>query len=211
VISLDTRNAKRQKTYYNSQFEIYGYDPRSLGWHKGSQEIRFKNLTMIGDLEGCSILDVGCGFGDLYDYLTTDGINVRYTGVDINRNFIRTAREIFPETTFIEADFEEGLIRGKFDWAFASGIFNLKIDDNLSFIEHILRKMFKICRKGLAADFLNAKHAVKGTGLYYQDQDELLDLCRDISSRVEVRNDYLSSDICVYIYKDEIPDEIQML
>lgn len=210
MISLDTRNAKRQKTYYNSQFHIYGYDPRSLGWHKGSQAIRFENLTMIGDLDGCSVLDVGCGFGDLYDYLKKSGIEVQYLGVDINRNFIRTARETFPDAKFLEADFEEGLIRGKFDWAFASGIFNLKIDDNLSFIEHILRKMYKICKKGLAADFLNAKNTLKGTGLYYQDPEELLELCRGISSRVEVRSDYLPSDICVYLYKDELQDEIPL-
>jgi SAM-dependent methyltransferase len=201
VISLNVRNAKRQKTYYNSQFYIYGYDSRSLGWRKGTQAIRFKNLTIIGDLEGCSILDVGCGFGDLYGYLKSNGVNVKYTGVDINRNFIRTAREIYPEAQFIEADFEESVIYGKYDWAFASGIFNLKIDDNRSFIENTLRKMFKLCRRGLAADFLDTRMALKGSGLYYQDAQAILGFCSKLSDRVRLRNDYLPSDFCVYVYK----------
>ena len=156
VISLNIRNAKREKTYYNSRFHIYGYDPRSLGWSVGYQETRFKNLTMVGDLNDCSILDVGCGFGDLCGYLCEQDIQVKYTGVDINRNFIRTAREIYQDAHFIEGDFEEDSIRGKYDWAFASGIFNLKIDDNRAFIENSLKKMFKLSRKRIVADFLDA-------------------------------------------------------
>lgn len=210
VISLNVRNAKRQKTYYNSQFCIYGYDPRSLGWRKGMQAIRFKNITIVGDLEGCSILDVGCGFGDLYEYLLKNRINVRYTGVDINRNFIKTAREAYPDAQFIEADFEEALIRGKFDWAFASGIFNLKIDDNRSFIENTLSKMFKLCRRGLAADFLEAKKAIRTGELYYQDKVELLQFCSQLTDHVKIKDDYLPSDFCVYLYKDDTTDQVNL-
>lgn len=160
---------------------------------------------MIGDLNDCSILDVGCGFGDLYGYLSEQGIRVDYTGVDINRNFIRTAKEIYPDAHFIEADFEEALIRGKYDWSFASGIFNLKIDDNRSFIENTLRKMFKLSKRGLAADFLDAGLAMKGWGLYYQDPQAMLDLCNEFSDHVLMRHDYLPSDFCVYVYKGDEP------
>jgi SAM-dependent methyltransferase len=209
AMMMDARNAKRQKTYYNSQFYIYGYDPRSLGWYKGTQPIRFKNLAMIGELDECSVLDVGCGFGDLYEYLLKNKNNVRYTGIDINRNFIKTAREVYPDAQFIEADFEEALIRGKFDWAFASGIFNLKIDDNKKFIERSLEKMFKLCRKGLAADFLDAKKSIKTSGLYYQDKDELLQFCHQLTGRVQIRDDYLPSDFCIYLYKDDTSDQYE--
>ncbi len=207
VIALNTRNAKREKTYYNSRFHIYGYDPRSLGWIVGYQETRFKNLTMIGDLNDCSILDVGCGFGDLYGYLSEQGIHVDYTGVDINRNFIKTAKEVYPDARFIEGDFEEIDIRGKYDWSFASGIFNLKIDDNRSFIEHTMRKMFKLSRKGIAADFLDAGLTSKGSGLYYQGPEAMLELCNELSDRVLMRHDYLPTDFCVYVYKDDMLDE----
>ena len=206
---MDTRNAKREKTYYNSQFQIYGYDPRSLGWVRGSQAVRFKNLTMVGELENCSILDVGCGFGDLYGYLLDSGLRVKYTGVDINRNFIETARGIYPDAHFIEADFESQVIAGKYDWAFASGIFNLKIEDNRTFIENSLKKMFKLSKKGIAADFLNAKKGVKSGNLYYQDPVELSRFCDRLSGYVIVREDYLPSDFCIYVYrKDNAEDEI---
>lgn len=205
---MDARNKKRQKTYYNSQFAQYGYDPRSLGWRRGSQELRFENLAMIGELNGCSILDVGCGFGDLYGYLTGRGIEIKYTGIDINRNFIKTAREVYPDTHFIEADFEDDHIQGKFDWAFASGIFNLKMNDNQSFVEHILEKMFRISRKGIAADFLNADTAVRSSMLYYQDYDTLIQFCKKLSDHVVIRADYMPSDYCVYVYKNNEVDGI---
>ncbi|HEY3422925.1 MAG TPA: class I SAM-dependent methyltransferase, partial [Methanocellaceae archaeon] len=187
---MDWRNARREKTYYNSKFNIYGYDPRSLGWIKGTQAIRFKNLTMAGDLDNCSILDVGCGFGDLYGYLSNTGAQVSYTGVDINRNFIKTAREIYPKAQFIEADFEKDIIPGKYDWAMASGIFNLKIDNNQAFIEHTLKKMYKLSKKGIVADFLRPKAACGCDGLYYQDPDKLLRFCDRLSRHVVFRDDY---------------------
>jgi 2-polyprenyl-3-methyl-5-hydroxy-6-metoxy-1,4-benzoquinol methylase len=208
VVSLNTRNAKREKTYYNSKFQIYGYDPRSLGWIIGFQETRFKNLAMVGDLNNCSILDVGCGFGDLYGYLLEQGIQVKYTGIDINRNFIRTAKEIYPETQFIEADFEETAIRGRYDWVLASGIFNLKIDNNQAFIENSLKKMYKLCKKGIVADFLNSKDACGCDGLYYPDAGDLLRFSDRLSGHVVIREDYLPTDFCIYIYKDTQDDEL---
>ncbi len=209
VISLNTRNARREKTYYNSKFHTYGYDPRSLGWILGSQEIRFKNLTMVGDLNDQSILDVGCGFGDLYGYLSNTGVRIKYTGVDINRNFIKTARAVYPDAHFIEADFEKDVIPGKYDWAIASGVFNLKIDDNQAFIENSLKKMFKLSKKGIVADFLNSKAACGCDGLYYQDAGRLLEFCDRLSARVVFRDNYLPTDFCIYVYKDK-PDDAVM-
>ena len=206
---MDWRNARREKTYYNSKFHIYGYDPRSLGWIKGTQAIRFKNLAMAGDLDCCSILDVGCGFGDLYGYLSNTGVHVSYTGVDINRNFIKTAREIYPDAHFIEADFEKDIIPGKYDWAIASGIFNLKINNNQAFIENSLKKMFKLSKKGIVADFLHTRAACGCDGLYYQDPDRLLRFCDQLSGRVVFRDDYLQTDFCVYVYKDTLDDEVK--
>ena len=34
-----------------------------------------------------TLLDYGCGMGGLYGYIKEQGINVKYTGMDINPNF----------------------------------------------------------------------------------------------------------------------------
>jgi len=54
---------------YSRRFESFGYDPRTLGWDKGKQMVRFELLTSQIDLRGKRILDIGCGFGDLNIFL----------------------------------------------------------------------------------------------------------------------------------------------
>ena len=42
----------------------------ALGWKSDeNQNIRFEILSQIGDMSGLSVLDLGCGHGDLCGYL----------------------------------------------------------------------------------------------------------------------------------------------
>ncbi|HTY91114.1 MAG TPA: class I SAM-dependent methyltransferase [Methanocella sp.] len=194
------------KNYYGEKLKSYGHDTRSLGWIPGARKVRFDALTSIGDLQGSSVLDVGCGFGDLYGYLAGRGIKVDYTGVDINPDFISIAREAYPDARFVVADFEDDDAGSEFNWAFAAGIFTLKISDNRRFIRDTLKKMFDVCNKGVAADFLGPTSA--GNDAYWQcPPEEVLKFCRGLTKRVVVRADYMSTEYCVYLYKDEMADE----
>ncbi|MCD1293544.1 class I SAM-dependent methyltransferase [Methanocella sp. CWC-04] len=188
--------------FYNEHLDMFGYDERSLGWIEGTQEARFEALTAIADLNDSSVLDVGCGFGDLYGYLLKKGIKVNYTGVDINPGFIRIAESLHPDACFIICDFEDEPIEGDFDWAFESGMFNLKISDNDAFIKNSLRKMYRLCNKGLAADFLNLSAYNIFGHMHLQDPVRLYDFCRTLSGNVRIRQDYKPTEFCVYIYKD---------
>ena len=58
---------KKMKDVYDLQFEEHGYSPASLGCAKGRQDLRFKALSAF--LEEGSVLDFGCGFGDLAGFL----------------------------------------------------------------------------------------------------------------------------------------------
>ena len=90
---MKTQDIEFNINYYDTLIKQHGYDAKSLDWSsKKAQEDRFKILTDIGDLSGCKILDVGCGFGDLYKWLNKQEIQVNYTGIDI-KNFIKIARE----------------------------------------------------------------------------------------------------------------------
>jgi SAM-dependent methyltransferase len=191
--------------YYEDKLKRYGHDTRSLGWIPGARNVRFGVLTSIGDLQNSSVLDVGCGFGDLYGYLAGRGIRVDYTGIDINPDFIKIAREAYPDARFMVADFEEEDIGQDFDWAFAAGIFTIRISDNRSFIRNTLKKMFQVCTIGLAADFLSPSGS---RDAYWQcPPEEVLKFCKGISRRAVLRADYMSTDFCVYLYKDDMADE----
>lgn len=189
--------------YFHENLRQYGYDPRSLGWIPGTQEARFRVLTAIGDLEGCSVLDVGCGFGDLYEYLRRNGIDVDYTGVDLSQDFVEIARQRHPDATFIAADFEEARVGRDFDWAFESGVFNYKVSGHEFFVGNMIRKMFRSAVKGIAIDFLNHRGGFFSTGLYHPRPADIYAFCNKLSHRVTLRCDYKPTEFCVYVYRDD--------
>ncbi|MEA2017618.1 MAG: hypothetical protein U9N59_04145, partial [Campylobacterota bacterium] len=49
---------------YSDRYKKFGHSPKSLGWDKGKQNLRYHILFEEFDLENKSILDIGCGFGD---------------------------------------------------------------------------------------------------------------------------------------------------
>ena len=192
---------------YNERLKKYGYDPRTLGWLKGRQPVRFKVLSEIGDLNGCSILDVGCGFGDLYGFLIKRGLNIAYTGIDINSNLIEIARKKYPDACFEIKDILIDEINQKFDYILLSGVFNFKLSDNKTFIQNMLKKMFELCNKGVAADFMSTYVDFKNADAYYASPEQIFSFCKALSRRVVLRHDYMPFEFCVHVYKDDKVNE----
>ena len=60
---------------FNKKFEEFGDDPKSVGWDtKQNQNLRFANATRLIDFKNNSIVDIGCGLGDFYNFLTSKNI-----------------------------------------------------------------------------------------------------------------------------------------
>ena len=147
--SLQTRRR------YDKRLRQFGYDPKTLGWLKGKQGIRFSILTSIGDLKNSTVLDVGCGFGDLYGFLKYNKVNCKYLGLDLNHNLITCGKIQYPKAHFKVFDVEKDNITTKYDWIIISGLLNYKRKNSYEFIQFILKKMYKLCKKGLAVDFIS--------------------------------------------------------
>ncbi len=199
---------KKLEEYYGEKLKVYGDDARSLGWTPGGRKVRFGALADIGDLAGSSVLDVGCGFGDFYGYLRDREIRADYTGIDINADFIAIAKDNYPDARFEISDFEEHGTNGMYDWAFAAGIFTIRLSDNEAFVKNTLRRMFDCCRKGFAADFLRPAYGDAAGDLYWRPQPEdIVKICRALSKRIILRCDYMTDEFCVYVYKNDMADE----
>src|ERR1700739_1074782 len=144
---------------YNQRLDKFGYSPESLGWGGGKERqfVRFKALTEIGVEKHDSLLDVGCGFADLYEYLKLNEFNGQYLGVDINGNLLDLARKEHQGVNVEKINILEEDINRQFNWVVSSGIFNLKLnfEDNLTYIKTMLKKMYEISNKGVAVDFMS--------------------------------------------------------
>src|SRR4051812_44437082 len=78
----------------------------ALGWKdQEGQQARFKLLCSIADLNNSSVLDTGCGHGDLRGYLEKQFSGTRYIGIDQESVFLDAAIEkygMLPNTSFFQ-------------------------------------------------------------------------------------------------------------
>ncbi len=168
----------------------------SLGWGSlNSQQIRFKILLeIIGFLDSDSVLDVGCGHGDISVLIKN------YTGIDLREHAISVASSKYKNRKFIKCSIDD--IHDKYDWVFASGIFCFNDDNWHTNTNKTLSKMFDICTKGVSVNFLsNLSTGNKDVDMKYTDIQDIIFAIGNITNKFTIRHDYLQNDICVYLYK----------
>jgi SAM-dependent methyltransferase len=175
---------------------------------RSTQALRFKVLSQIGCREGCSILDVRCGLGDLLAYMDGLGIRLKYTGYDITPAMIREAKRRFPGVHLEVGDLMTGTEPGEsFDYVLAGGIFYLRQEEPLVYLDGMVRRMFAFCSRGVAFNTLSGRAPKRNEGEFYPDPCQVLEICSKITPWVVLRHDYLPNDFTIYLYKN--PDDRQ--
>tara|TARA_B110000971_G_C20039710_1_gene516982 strand:+ start:4720 stop:5388 length:669 start_codon:yes stop_codon:yes gene_type:complete len=194
--------------YYEELYKKYGYSPKSLGWDKGKQFLRFHQLTSDFDLNNSNVLDVGCGFGDFIKYLKVSNINIfKYTGVDIVEEFIDEATKLYSsnDVKFYNSSFLDLKLSKEYDYCIASGTFNVSIEglDGYENIESNLTKMFNHCSKAVSIDLLTARVDYRHKHNFNSDPLKILEMAYGLSKSVVLRNNYFPFEFSITIYKDD--------
>ena len=174
---------------------------RSLGWgSEHTQKVRFRVLMEISGLQVTdSVLDVGCGHGDLSHHFDD------YLGIDLRNSAIITARQkyedkwkgLFQSNFLNQSVFET---EGEFDWCFASGAFALK-DNWEETTRKTVERMFSLCKKGMAFNLLSDSCENKDVDMRHCTAGDVSLLMRSVTGRYVIRYDYLPNDLTVYAYK----------
>lgn len=196
------------KKYYEDLYQLHGYSPKSLGWDKGKQFLRFHQLTSDFDLNNASILDVGCGFGDFIKFLQVNQVkNFQYMGVDMMQEFIEEAskQHSSEHIQFIKSDFLNTELPHNFDYAIASGTFNLKIEgvNGYDNIELNMKKMFENCSKAVSIDLLSSRVDYTHEHNFNSDPLKILEMAYGLSKSVILKNNYFPFEFSITIYKDD--------
>jgi len=193
---------------YRGQYREHGYSPKSLGWDKGKQEVRFQTLFEFFSWEGRAVLDIGCGFGDFAGYLTRKiGPTFNYTGIDLVPEFIdeARARNAYPTTSYLTGDFLQVSFDRPFDIVVGSGIFNHKFDNgrNQAVVEKTMRKAFAMCQEGIAFDFLTDKVDFKHAHTHHTNPEWLLGLGYLLTRNLTFRNDVMPFECAIALHKNQ--------
>ena len=211
---------QQQIDYYEDLLNQHGENYLALDWNsRESQKLRyqvFKEILVYGrKAAGISILDLGCGFGDLYGFLKAEGLlkrhRINYTGYDISGRLLQVAKKKYPDARFEVKDILEEKYLPKFDYAFCSGVFNIRTVDSqnhLEFVKSMLLRLYDLVNYGVAANFLSEgalpisnPEDVNSGRYYYYRPEQILNFCRFICGRYVLRLDYHLGDFAVYLLK----------
>lgn len=202
---MNLKDKKEIIARYKNRLKNHGVNVDALASGSSEhQDIRFKVMSEIGDLNNQKILDIGCGFADFYAYLKKKKVKVNYTGIDICAPFIDICRQRFPEASFEVGDIESLDLKGHFDYIVSSQTFNnkLKFADNEKVIRFVITKSFDLCKKGVAIDMMTKYVDFEEDRLYYYKPEKIFRFCKTLTKRVALRHDYPLFEFMVFLYKD---------
>ena len=164
-----------------------------------SQLKRFEVLADNADLAGRSLLDVGCGTGDLWAFLAGRGLGVNYLGVDLLDKMIDEARRRHPAAAFecLDPFDAASLTDRRFNVVFASGVFNLDTGNSREFLPAGIARLLALADEALVFNLLHARADTHYDHCVYYTPDQLAPILDQLACDWRVVDDYLPNDFTV--------------
>jgi SAM-dependent methyltransferase len=195
------------KTYYEDNMAKGLPEYGILGWEsEEAQRLRFDMLLSSVDLKGKVLLDVGCGTGNLPEYIRSRGISVKYTGVDILDKMIEKAKSKQLDADFFLADiFKDNIFKdNSFDVIYSSGIFNLNLGNNREFLTNALDLFLRLSSGAVVFNLLHYASPDREDKYFYFHPDEISEILERYSGiieKVQYLEAYLKNDFTVICKK----------
>jgi trans-aconitate methyltransferase len=173
-----------------------------------TQYARFNVLaqnTIPNKTDQFTLLDLGCGLGDLYGYLQDNQYHhIAYTGVDIVPEMLDAARQNYPAATFKTMNFVTDELP-EYDIILASGSLNILFDRaaaHAQYIKAVSAKMYASARLACAFNLLDKDVEYmyeQDPRFYYADKQEFLKYCRTLCPAARLIDGYLVNDFTLVL------------
>jgi SAM-dependent methyltransferase len=194
--------------YYSEKLKLHGPDYKGADWGSlQAQQVSFVQLSRLITAENSSLLDYGCGYGALYDFLREHKLENQYTGFDISEEMLSHAKQLHAGNNAQWLSSLPG--SAVYDYVIACGIFSIKLDIPVpQWEEHTLQTLQKInalSKKGFAFNSLTSYSDAPfmKDHLYYPDPCFLFDYCKKhFSKYVSLIHDYPKYEFVIIVRKD---------
>jgi len=188
---------------YREAFNTYGESPKALRWSNyRSAALHLKHLTIDLEIGNKSILDVGCGMGDVLPFLYAKTDNFEYLGVDINSDFINIARKRYEGHEFQILDPFKEKVGRTFDFVLSSGTLNSNIPGWQEDRKQKIAKLFELADEALIFNMAGSFGQIpRGRTIAYADAQNILDFCLTLSPKVILKTHYHPKDFTIVIFK----------
>lgn len=190
---------------YADRIQLHGHGLHAIGEPKNRQALYFSGLLRAeGFKPGDSVLDVGCGYGDLHGFLKSNQWRGNYTGVDINPDLISEGKRRHHDLNLLVQDLQKEPPSVVHDWSVSFGVLTSKTEQvpYLQHLEEMLTLMWASCRKGMVfnllsplADYTHPVHARPDFG-------DVLKIVNKLTNRFAVYHDYMPYEYILCAYKE---------
>jgi len=165
------------------------------------QKTRFYNFLKHIKIRNSSILDVGCGVASFYDLLKKLKIKCDYSGNDISKEMLAIARKRHPTIKFSSNNILNFNNTKRWDYVVSFAIHNIKHKNCLELFKKVTRKQFQLCKIAAHTDILTNEYKYFATHIQSWSPPEILKICLSISSKVELRHNYLPNCFSITLFK----------
>lgn len=200
--SMSTSNGNsigdHQIDLYKARFLEFGDNPKST-FQNDTSTMTIRYDLLVRDVlrflpVNFSILDVGCGLGDLHKFLLEIGLQHHYTGVEIVEEMVELAMVKYPEANFYVGNFLGMNLPKEYDFVVASGTYNMKghhsDDEWYTYVEACISRMYELAKIAISFNALSPYSDYRDNSLFYFDEDSALALIRSKSRFINLS--YLS-------------------
>jgi len=203
---------KKLNAYFTEKLETFGATAKGVDYNgEQARLIRFAELVkIINPSKPFSIIDYGCGYGAMFEYLHEKGWEFDYYGVDLIEKMVMAGRQKYMDFSNAHFTTDEKELPVA-DYLVAAGIFNIKLESPYDawqdFICESLPRMNALCSKGFSFNMLtkysDADRMAERPDLFYGDPLFFFDYCkRNFSRNVALLHDYGLYDFTILVRKD---------
>ena len=211
--SDDARILATVGRYYTDRLRQFGATPRGVDWNSAeSQALRFSRLLeVLPAARDCdpptSLIDYGCGYGALADYLAERGPALDYRGFDVSVEMVAAAEARHGPASGRSYTADVHTLQPA-DFVVASGIFNVKLDHPLDawrgYVWDTIATLNRLSRRGFAFNMLSmcSDADKRRADLFYMDPGEALTGClQRFPRQVTLRHDYPLYEFTIIVRK----------
>lgn len=185
--------------FYRDALARYGYNAEGVHWGSArTQQLRFAALRryLPQDLSSLSLVDVGCGLGDLFLFLSERGETpLRYTGIDVVAPMVEAASRRTGRRILLRDVLTDDLPGG--DYYLCSGAMNTLTREES---ERFIRRCYANAKRGFVFNLLEG-HPRPGAFNHCR-QEDMLPLAAELGAQPCFANDYLDGDFTVSLMRD---------
>lgn len=197
----------QQISIYNMVADKYGTSSRAVLWDDPqTQYFRFSELLKYLNMNDSNktLLDIGCGNGELYKFLNFQGFRGNYVGYDINDKLLAQACGRFADIDVQKRDIMSEEIERRFDYVVLSGLFNVNVGQSTAWVYDFLKKMYALCDGIMVFNMISTHVTFRDEGMFYLNPAEALSFCiENLSKRTTLAHHNLPYNYTVTVFRND--------